>query len=179
MADNEKDSKERLAKALNERLIRLAEQTHDRKSGTTSFKVSKEAIDAIRLRQTAIDKVFKTNADGDEKFVGARFTNVKSDLIEITHDKLENILTKHYEKRNLRIAWFNPASLGIGVALTLATADFKPNTFGLDAATWKAIFVLLFISSSIWLLASLIKLGFYWKESKIETLIDMLKAKSN
>lgn len=132
----------------------------------------------INIVSGNINRIFTKKPDQDAKFVSARFTNVKSDLIEITHDKLENILTKHYEKRFLRSAWFNPASLGVGVALTLATAEFKTNAFGIEAATWKAIFVLLFVGSVGWLIYNLVRLAIYWKESKIESLIDMLKDKS-
>ncbi len=114
-------------------------------------------------------------ASGEDKFVDKRYANLRSDVIEITHDKLENVLLKFYERHTLRSSWFNPLSLGIGVALTLSTADFKAQALGLDGATWRAIFVIALAGSVIWLAANLFQLSRCWKETSLEFLIDKIK----
>ncbi len=40
------------------------------------------------------EQVAVFSRDGDSKFVDKRYANLKSDVLEITHDKLENILLK-------------------------------------------------------------------------------------
>lgn len=111
----------------------------------------------------------------EDKFVDKRYANTKSDLVEITHDKLENVLLKFYQKHLLRFIWFNPLSLVIGVALTLTTADFKATALGVEGSTWKAVFILALVASVIWLVVSLVRLAVCWKETSIEFLIDRIK----
>ena len=113
--------------------------------------------------------------EAEDKYVDKHYANVKSDVIEITHDKLENVLLKFYQKHLLRFAWFNPLSLGIGLALTLTTADFKANALGIEGATWKAIFILALCGSAIWLVISLFRLVIGWNETSLEFLIDRIK----
>lgn len=114
-------------------------------------------------------------AAGEDKFVDKRYANLRSDVIEITHDKLENVLRKFYERHALRSSWFNPLSLGIGVALTLSTADFKAQSLGLDGATWRAIFVIALVASVIWLAKNLLQLVRCWNDTSLESLIDKIK----
>lgn len=114
-------------------------------------------------------------SEGDSRFVDKHYSNVKSDVVEITHDKLENCLLKFYRRHLLRSAWFNPLSLGIGVSLTLATAEFKQTVFGVEAAAWKAFFVIALIGAVIWLAVSIVSLAVRWKETTIEFLIDQIK----
>lgn len=111
----------------------------------------------------------------EDKYVDKRYANVKSDVIEITHDKLENVLLKFYQNHLLRFAWFNPLSLGIGLALTLTTADFKANALGIDGVTWKAFFILALCGSAIWLIISLVLLAARWNETSLEFLIKRIK----
>lgn len=114
-------------------------------------------------------------SDGEQKFVDKRYSNLKSDIVEITHDKLENVLLKFYQKHLLRTIWFNPLSLLVGVALTLTTADFKTNALGIEGTTWKAIFIIALISSLIWLVVSLIRLAANWNETSLDYLISKIK----
>lgn len=114
-------------------------------------------------------------SEGDSRFVDKLYSNVKSDVVEITHDKLENCLLKFYRRHLLRSAWFSPLSLGIGVSLTLVTAEFKQTVFGVEAAAWKAFFVIALIGAVIWLTVSLVSLAVRWKETTIEFLIDQIK----
>lgn len=114
-------------------------------------------------------------SQGDSRFVDKHYSNVKSDIVEITHDKLENCLLKFYRRHLLRSAWFNPFSIAVAVSLTLVTAEFKQTVFGVEAATWKAIFMLALFISGVWLIASLVALAARWKETTVEYLINQIK----
>lgn len=125
---------------------------------------------------TAQDAAVATyTATAEDKFVDKRYANLRSDLIEITHDKLENVLLKFYERHTLRSSWFNPLSLLIGVALTLTTADFKAQALGLNGATWRAIFFIALLASVGWLSVNLLRLAKCWKETSLEFLINKIK----
>jgi hypothetical protein len=112
---------------------------------------------------------------GEDRFVDRRIANLKSDVVEITHDKLENVLLKFYKKHLLRTAWFNPLSLGIGVALTLTTAEFKTEALGIDGTVWRAVFLLALVGAAVWLLVSLVLLVVNWRETTLEFLIKRIK----
>lgn len=113
-----------------------------------------------------------------QDLAGKMYTNVKSDIIQITHDKLENVLIKFYQNYPLRTAWFNPLSLAIAVVLTLSTTDFKENALGLDAATWKSIFHIVLIASILWLGYNLLRLFIARKKISLEYLIGQIKNSS-
>lgn len=108
-------------------------------------------------------------------YITNEFSNVSTDAITITHDKLENILIKSYKKHIWRTAWINPLSLIITLGLSVATSDFKPSALGIDASTWRSFFMLVFSGSSIWLVWSLIQLWRNWEASSIEALINRIK----
>ena len=129
------------------------------------------------LNQLPQDAVATYSLSSEERFVDKKYANLRSDIIEITHDKLENVLLKFYQKHALRTVWLNPLSIGISVALTLSTAEFKTKTMGLDGTTWQSIFVITLVCSIIWLLINLARLGFCWRETSIEFLIDRIKNK--
>ena len=76
------------------------------------------------------DAVATYSSSSEDRFVEKKYANLRSNIIEITHDKLENVLLKFYQKYALRTAWFNPLSIGVGVALTLSTAEFKTKSMG-------------------------------------------------
>lgn len=123
------------------------------------------------------DAVYTTNktSDESEKFIENRRENIKTDLITITQDKLENILIKHLDKLLLKTKWITPLSLALSILATILTSTFK-DSFGLSKDIWAAIFYLLFISSIIWLIILVIKLIRNIKSTSIESLI---KAISN
>lgn len=116
----------------------------------------------------------KINADGAERFVEQYRSNVKSDVIEITEDKLENILLKHLTKLMTRKGWMMPLSLFISVFLASLTATFT-RKFGIEGHVWQATFILSVIVSGVWLVASIVKLAMCWKESSMDTLINTIK----
>ena len=68
---------------------------------------------------------FNICGDSDSRFVDKHRRNTKSDLIEITEDKLENILLKHLSKLEMQKRWLLPFSILLSVSLTLASANFR------------------------------------------------------
>jgi hypothetical protein len=111
-----------------------------------------------------------SNALWDNEYI-----NVKSDLISVTHDKLENTLLKFYKRYVLKYELFNPLSLFCGVVLTLTTTDFKNESFGLTGVVWNAIFLLTALACGVWALIVLVKLVIYRNELSIEFLINRIK----
>lgn len=87
------------------------------------------------------------------KFVDQVRTNTKSDLIEITEDKLENILLKHLNKLNKVKAWLTPLSLFITILIVLLSAEFKL-FLGIEKEVWKALFLILVVLTLVWTIIS-------------------------
>ncbi len=117
--------------------------------------------------------------DRSSSFVRKLISNIKSDLIEITEDKLENILLKHLSKLAARRSWITPLTLAVTLGLTITTATFS-TTFGLDAAVWQAVFLILACGSFIWLILAVIDLARSWHETSLSSLMDHIKdAKKN
>lgn len=115
---------------------------------------------------------FKT--DKDSKFIDQRRTNVKSDLIEITEDKLENILLKHLQRLGVRKSWITPLSLLVTIILANLSATFG-DKFGIKGSVWEAFFLLVTIVSGIWLTVSIIRIIINWKKSSLTNLIAIIK----
>lgn len=115
---------------------------------------------------------FKTNEES--KFIDQRRTNVKSDLIEITEDKLENILLKHLQQLGVRKSWITPLSLLVTIILANLSATFG-DKFGIKGSVWEAFFLLVATVSGIWLVVSIIRIIIRWKESSLTNLIAIIK----
>ncbi|MEZ6952594.1 MULTISPECIES: hypothetical protein [unclassified Aeromonas] len=118
------------------------------------------------------------NTDGENRFVDRRRSNIKSDLIEITEDKLENILLKYLKRMGTRRAWLAPIGLLISVVLANVSATFNEK-FGVAASTWEAIFILAAIASGVWFIASIVIMITHWRESSLESLISRIKNAEN
>ena len=120
------------------------------------------------------EQVASFNTGDESRFVNERRSNVKSDLIEITEDKLENILIKHIKRMGTRKGWLAPLGLFISVVLANVSATFSAK-FGISANTWEAVFILAAVGSGIWLLVSLFAMWLNWKESTTDFLICKIK----
>lgn len=116
----------------------------------------------------------QTGEDASSPFVREVRSNIQSDLIRITEDKLENILLKHKDKLQTRTMWVAPFSLFVSALLANLTATFA-DTFGLKAATWEAIFVLVSWGAAIWLAITLIRMICNWKDCELPTLLRQIK----
>ena len=115
---------------------------------------------------------FKT--DDESKFVDQRRTNVKSDLIEITEDKLENILLKQLKRMGLRKTWITPLGFVVTIMLANLSATFG-DKFGINGYVWEAVFLLGAFGSVIWLVVSIIMIIIFWKEGSLNFLIAKIK----
>ncbi len=120
-------------------------------------------------------QTFGTFDDESNKFIDQRRSNIKSDLIEITEDKLENILLKHSKKMVYREVWVSPASVFVALIIAQITSTYK-NALGLTASVWQAIFLILTIASGIWLVIVTIKIIVSWRQCSIKHLIGCIKA---
>lgn len=121
------------------------------------------------------DKTTFENHGAQSKFVDKRMSNVKSDLIEITHDKLENILLKHLKSIDIRKSWITPASIFLTVLITRLTATFN-DYLGVSKEVWNAFFLILMIVSAIWLIYKIFQIIICWKKSSVSYLINTIKA---
>lgn len=114
------------------------------------------------------------NTGEDSKFIRDKRSNVKSDLIEITEDKLENILLKHIQKLGIRKSWITPLSLAVTILLANLTATFG-DKFGINGTVWEALFLLITIGAAIWLFVALVRMFLNWQESSLSNLIAVIK----
>lgn len=112
--------------------------------------------------------------DGDEKFVTQVCRNTKSDLIEITEDKLENVLLKHL--KNLRVidSWITPLTVFLSVLLAILTTNFK-DSFGVSKEVWNAVFIILLFGSAIWFIICLAKIIKCWSKASTDHIIKLIK----
>ena len=113
--------------------------------------------------------------EGGSRFIDQRRSNIKSDLIEITEDKLENILIKHLHRMNSLRSWITPLSLLVSVILAVATTATFSDFLGVSADVWEAGFLLVGAGCFFWFLYSLIIIIKNFKSSSIEFLIQRIK----
>jgi hypothetical protein len=114
------------------------------------------------------------NENESSRFVRNLRSNVESDLIEITEDKLENILLKHIKQLNIKDSWVSPLSLLVAVAVAKTTASFN-YALGLKAAVWEAIFVLVGVGSVCWLARNSYLIASNWNKSTLDSLMNRIK----
>lgn len=110
----------------------------------------------------------------ENRFVDKKRSNIKSDLIEITHDKLENILLKHLGNISLMKSWLTPLSLFVTLLIARLTATFN-KFIGIDAAVWDALFLIGMIASIIWLIIVLIKMFHCRHKATLDYLMSKIK----
>ena len=113
--------------------------------------------------------------DTDDQFVRNHISNIKSDLIKITEDKLENILLKHVHKLNTDKRWIAPTGIGVSLGLANLTTDFTKTKLGLSPYVWKAMFIILFIASVLWLVITLFSIWNNRGDCSIASLISRIK----
>ncbi len=135
---------------------------------------NQKTIDKTNPNPSEINTKFKIDTLDDGRFVRNRRSNVKSDLIEITEDKLENILLKHLNKMLIRKSWITPFTLLVTIVLVLISATFK-DKFGVASSVWEAIFIVGTIISVGWLLFTVRKIYSNYKFSSIDDLILVIK----
>jgi hypothetical protein len=100
--------------------------------------------------------------------------NVKQEIIITTADKIKLVLISTKEILTAQRDWWTPFGLLISFITTLCTADFK-EAFKIPKEFWHAIFVLLTIGSSIWLIRCLHKLYKNWGQDNLDNIIEKIK----
>ncbi|MFZ4672523.1 MAG: hypothetical protein ACOYLT_10965 [Flavobacterium sp.] len=109
-----------------------------------------------------------------DKFVNQVRTNTKSDLIEITEDKLENILLKHLKKISKVDGWFTPVSLFFTILIVLLTSTFN-DFLNVEKSVWKAIFIIGLIITLAWSIKAIYQSIRCSKSATINYLIGEIK----
>jgi uncharacterized membrane protein YesL len=110
----------------------------------------------------------------NSRFVNRVYSNTQSDLIEITEDKLENILIKYLKDYRKTLEWTTPLGLCLSFLITFLTADFK-DFFSIPKETWCAIFYILLALSIVWTIYSAYSAIYNIKRAKIGYLINKIK----
>lgn len=112
--------------------------------------------------------------DNNNRFINQICTNTKSDLIEITEDKLENILIKFLSDYRNSTIWLTPLGIFLSLLITFLTADFK-KFLDISKDIWCAIFYVALAISLVWTLYSSVMAIINYKKTKIEYLITKIK----
>lgn len=110
----------------------------------------------------------------DSRFVNNVCTNTKSDLIEITEDKLENILLKFLEDFRTSRDWYTYLSLFIAILITFLTADFH-DFLGINKNIWCAIFSISLLLTLLFSIVCIAKAIIKRKKIQIGYLISTIK----
>ena len=108
-----------------------------------------------------------------------RCYNLDEQEIVITESKLENILLKHKETVNASADWKTPTGIIISIIITKNTATFDKSFFGLKPDVWEAIFIVIALLSSLWLLYSLYLVIKNRKNKDIKHLLNKIKNQGN
>jgi len=98
------------------------------------------------------------------------YANVSQKVIITTEDKIHICLSEHLKRMEKKRGWIAPSGILVAIVVALVTSTFRD--IGLDAATWRAIFVLSSIISFGWLMWSIKEA---WKSEKSEDIVAELK----
>jgi hypothetical protein len=77
--------------------------------------------------------------------------NVNQEVIVTTRDRVHLCLIKHQTNLQSRQDWLVPFGILLTIILTLTTADFKKDALGVDGDTWRALFLMGLIVTTVWL----------------------------
>ena len=97
-------------------------------------------------------------------------SNLSQEIIKITTDKLKLVLKDYLHLMERKKEWMTPLGIVITLVVVLTTTTFKEAYFSAD--TWKAIFVITLILSSVWLLKSL---WYAFKSPSVEEIVERIK----
>ena len=110
----------------------------------------------------------------NNRFVNKFCSNTQSDLIEITEDKLENILIKFLKEYKKTLEWTTPLGLFLSFLLTCLTADFK-DFLNIPKETWCAMLYILMVMSLVWSVYSIFTAIYYRKTTGVTYLLNKIK----
>jgi hypothetical protein len=111
----------------------------------------------------------------ESRFINQVCSNTKTDFIEITEDKLENILIKFLEIFKKTLSWITPFSIFLTILITLLTTEFQKNFLGIDKTVWSSVFYISIILSVFWLIYDLYNIVKFRKKRSVEYLIKIIK----
>lgn len=114
------------------------------------------------------------NHTNESRFVNQVCTNTKSDLIEITEDKLENILLKFFNDYKKMRGWLTSFTIFLTLLVTILTANFK-EFMGINKDVWTAIFYISLALSCIWMIIGIVFAIKNYKRTRLNCLIDKIK----
>ena len=115
-----------------------------------------------------------SNRPKEDRFINQVCSNTKTDFIEITEDKLENILIKFLRDFKDASGWITAFSIFLTLLVAILTADFKA-FLSIPKEIWCAIFYISLIVSFIWFVRLVIKAFTKREKIKIDYLIKKIK----
>ena len=101
------------------------------------------------------------------------YTNLKQEVIATTTDKIKLALRDTEKCIQSKREWGTPLGLLLTIIATLCTADFK-DAMCFSKDFWKAMFFILLLISSFWLVYTVVKLIKYWGQSNVEKIIEKI-----
>ncbi|MGN8197913.1 hypothetical protein ACS8Y6_04410 [Salinisphaera sp. RV14] len=102
--------------------------------------------------------------------------SLDQEVIVTTADKVHLCLIKHRDKLTAKREWTLPASICITLVASLTAAQFRD--FFLDAAVWKALFIISTIITFIWFCFAVKKAWDNRQSGDIDEIVEALKAHS-
>lgn len=81
-------------------------------------------------------------------------SNTSVSIIQITEDKLINILSSHIVRLKKSREWMAAGSFAVSLLVVLLTAEFKPK-WGIAAEGWRMLFYVVFAISVIFTIYSI------------------------
>lgn len=102
-------------------------------------------------------------------------SNLSQEVIQITDDKLRLVLDDHLRKLEDRRSWIGPFGVFLAVLTVFCSSEFKV-AFGVPAAVWQAIFIIVGVVSFMWLINTLIRII---RSPTTDTLLDKIKNRTH
>lgn len=110
----------------------------------------------------------------NNRFINQTISNTRSNLIEKTEDKLENVLLKHEKETSKAVSWITPLALLLTILIVFLTATFK-DFLSINKDVWQAVFILGFVATIVWTIVSGFNAIKFRNERSVECLINKIK----
>jgi len=107
--------------------------------------------------------------------LGKVCSNTETDMIEITDDKLRNILSTFIQDLKKVQLWLVALTLVLTILLAILTADFNKDFIGISRTTWSAIFYVSLAISIGWLIRTVIDSYKLSDQTKIDYLVSKIR----